>query len=132
MRRFGYVAAIRGEESYPWEPAYSTVRGVLPRSDLTAFETLGAPVRMALARCEVEVTMPGAIALKLNVPSELVEIWVDGEEIEGPAAGEPFDLTAGIHALTFALRVDSIEEELRCELLDVPGSHARARFVLGK
>jgi hypothetical protein len=58
-------------------------------------------------------------------------LWVDGSKVEaGPEV--TLDLKAGVHTLTLAVQLDGQGAGLRCTLDDVPGSPARAQWIVGK
>ncbi len=102
------VRRWRVKEGEAWVPAYSEVSGTLPAA------ALGAELRF-----EIEVTTAGRVGLRIDPP-------------DGVAGPPELDLAAGTHAVT--LRVDRArrgERGLRVELLEVPGSAARARIVGG-
>jgi putative heme-binding domain-containing protein len=134
LSRTGLGAAAGEGAGLTWVPAYSTVAGELPLTDLP---TLGlyvpsqaerAPV--AFVRCQLEATTAGKVKLRLNAAAGLTA-WLDRAPLE---AREEMvvDLPAGRHTLTFAVNRGQRHEPLRCELDDVPGSPARAQVVGGK
>jgi putative heme-binding domain-containing protein len=131
----GYVSSAG--KALTWSPAYSEVSGALPRADLPTL-TLGTlPDSRAevgatgFARCQIDVSTAGPVRLTLETPRGL-SLWVDANSVE-PRETLDLDLAAGVHTLTFAVKLsDRAAPGLRCTLDDVPGSPARAQVVVGK
>jgi putative heme-binding domain-containing protein len=113
----------------PWQPAYSTVSGVLP---LAATITSKTPQDLTLARGEIEVTSPGKIGLHVGEPKGLT-LWVDGKPVGLTSDIVAVDLQKGVHALTFKIDVPSRNGAgIRVEIRDVPGSKGHAQPVGGR
>ncbi len=104
-----------------WVPAYSLVNG-----DLIPYV---APQRMAsAARCDVEVTTPGKIALKLNATKGL-RLTVDEKLVE-LKNNVLLDLGRGVH--TFHFDIDASRKDvLHAEFEEVAGSPGRFQVVGG-
>ena len=105
-----------------WIPVYARVSGALPRASLMGAST---------ARFDVEVTTPGEVAFALK---GVEDCWLslDGKP-RRPAADFKANLAAGRHSVVLnILGPVARPDGLRAELLDVPGSSAQARMVLGK
>jgi len=101
----------------PWSPAYAKVSGVLP----------GQPTPL-LARAQVSVSTGGK--LRLLIPEKTaLGLWINGQLLPAPATEIELDLPAGQHTLTFLVKADA---NLRAELVEAPGSPARAQFVTGR
>ena len=137
LARFGLGAAAGVVPDSPgeaidlsWLPAYSLVSGDLPL-DAPPPIRLGKDVlRHGFVRAELDVSTGGLVKIALADPAGL-DLWVDGSKVvAGPEV--MLDLKSGIHALTLAVPLDSRTAGLRCTLEDVPGSPARARWVVGK
>ena len=111
-----------------WEPAYSTVAGVLPLEDLPRVDD--KDVWVAVVRCQVEASTPGPVVLRLNGAQGL-RLWLDRKLVDVKEATE-VDVPAGVHTLTFAVDLTQRKEPLRCELEDKAESPARVRVVGGK
>jgi putative heme-binding domain-containing protein len=112
--------ALRDDTSLSWTPVYSEVSGNLPLTDA-----------VTIVRCTLEVTTAGKLRLNLHDAGGIA-LWLDGtvREVHNVVA---LDLPRGMHTLT--LRIDARQRanaRLRCELADVPGSAAQARFVGGR
>ena len=118
------------DSSLTWKPAYAHVSGLLADADIPTLTTV-APPRIGLARCQLEVTTPGKIRLKLpNVPG--LRGWMDPTRLD-VAETVDISLTPGTHTLTLLISKDGPPAEaLRVELQETPGSPARAQMVLGK
>jgi putative heme-binding domain-containing protein len=112
---------VRASEGGEWSPAYALVSGELP---------LDAVPASGQVRCEVDVSSPGQVRLRLNTPAGLT-VSVDGAR-DVPQAALLLDLASGRHTVTFTIDRGRRREGLRCELEDVPGSPARAQFIGGK
>jgi putative heme-binding domain-containing protein len=120
------LASPVGAPSLRWFPAYSLVSGDLPPDALPAADGTNA----AFARCEIDVTAPGRIALGVG-PITGLKLWVDGQPktIEDEVE---LDLPRGVHVLTFQVdRAARRKEPLRVELHEVPGSNGAAQPVGG-
>ena len=110
--------------SMTWVPVYSEVSGTLPS---TAFTT---KTSRTIVRCQVDVTTPGRIQLKLN-GAEGLQGFVDHTPLE-LSSEISLDVKQGVHTLTFAISNRKHPTGLRVELGEVAGSAARAQFVAGK
>jgi putative heme-binding domain-containing protein len=131
--RTSFASAASDNPALTWEPAYSTVAGVLPLDaipQLIPRQGIDKDARpVGFVRCQLDVTTPGKVLLRLNVAKGLT-LWLDGVPLEAREA-TVLDLTIGLHRLTFA--VDGVRTEgLRCEVDDQPGSKAQVRVVGGK
>ena len=62
-----------------------------------------------------------------------MKLWVDANRLD-PAESIDVELSSGVHVITILLPkgAKQLTGGLRLELLDVPGSSARAQMVLGK
>ena len=130
MQASGPGAALGDSPALRWEPAYSTVAGVLPLEDLPRLDLGKEAGEAAVVRCQVEASTPGPVLLRLNTAKGL-RLWLDRKPVEVKDATE-LTLPAGVHTLTFAVDLGQRKEPLRCELEDQPGSAARVRVVGGK
>ena len=77
------------------------------------------------------VSTPGPIAVKLNNPDGILTAYFDNKLVD-PAAPIQVDAAPGTHSLMLVLDFWVRKEGLRAELVDVPGSPAKAQFVGGK
>jgi hypothetical protein len=119
--------AVREDSGLGWAPLYATVSGDLPVRDIQATPDSAT----GFVRCTLEVTTSGKLGLDLK-DARGVSLWVDGTATEAREV-VALDLAHGIHVLTF--RVDLKLRHnlpLHCELADVPGSPAQARFLAGR
>jgi putative heme-binding domain-containing protein len=118
--------ALAVDRSLAWTPMYATVAGGLPLPEATIPET-----SIAFVRCTLEVTTPGKLRLDLK-DSRGLNLWVDSNPIAAQDA-VTLDLPQGVHELTFRIELKLRPDgRLHCELDDVPGSPAHARFVGGR
>lgn len=123
-------SAAEDHTSLSWLPAYSTVAGYLPREDLPRFEFKHLPATISCVRCQVEVTTPGALLMRLNM-HDGITAWIDGMPIE-LAPETRINLTTGLHTVTFAVETGKRKLPLQCEFDDASGSKASFRVVGGK
>ena len=107
--------------SKDWIPAYSLVSGdLLPQ--------ISVDKMAAAARCDVEVTTPGKIALKLNSANGL-KLTVDEKLVE-LKENLLLDLGRGVH--TFHFEIDANRKgALHAEFEEVAGSAGRFQVVGG-
>ncbi len=113
-----------------WVPAYSRVDGTLPMADIPTMKPRELEGTYGFARTEIDVTTAGQIKLKVAERDGLT-LWVDGRPV-GLNAETMLELSQGKHVLTFSHDASRPASGLRCELVDVPDSPARAAWVLGK
>jgi putative heme-binding domain-containing protein len=128
LQRGGPEAALGNNPALVWSPAYSTVAGLLPLSDVPHLKTGKGTV--GVLRCQLDASTPGPVLLRFN-SARGVSLWLDGKAVTAQDATE-LTVPAGVHALTVALDLGTRREPLRCELDDKPGSPARVRVVGGK
>ena len=130
----GLEGLLSGEQSLNWRPAYATVSGQLPLSELAPPSPGAGPAPVVLARGQLEVTSPGRVKLTFN-SADALSVWIDGRRVQ-PAIDSPrsviVDLTRGLHTIAVAVDLAHRREGIRCVLEDVAGSPARAQVVLGK
>jgi putative heme-binding domain-containing protein len=130
LRTTRLAAAAGSDPALMWVPAYSQVSGSLPLDALARIAFRSDANAVSVARCQLEVTTPGKVRLRLN-SAQGVTAWMDGQPLEATAA-MVVDLASGVHTLTIAIDRVQRHDGLRCELDDVPGSSARVRVVGGK
>ena len=134
LRRTSYQSASGDDPAYVWSPAYSKVEGGLPLSDIPELRVrnrVAAGTRgVGFVRCELDVTTPGKIALRLGDASAL-KLWLDGRPVE-TAEQTVLDLSRGLHRLTFSVDLASRKQPLRVAIETVPDSEARVQVVGGK
>jgi putative heme-binding domain-containing protein len=125
------------EAGMTWLPAYSTVSGSLPRTDipeLNGMKSIESHKPSRIVRCEIEVTTGGEVGFRHNAskfPGPVRHaLWID-DGADTPFAEQRVKLAPGIHTLTFLLE-DGEGPPLKVELFDVPGSPAKVQPVLGR
>ena len=134
LRRVSYASIAQNDAALTWTPAYSTVVGELPLTDLPEFRIpfrakegqLGA----AFARFELDASSAGQAKLFLNSVTGLTA-WLDANPIK-LTPETTLDLTPGHHRVTFVIELSDRKEPLRFEMADVPGSTAKVQLVSGK
>ena len=138
VRRVGYDATARGDQpkdaaAIVWQPAYSRVNGELPLEEVPPLPDIDASAGRHWLRFEVEVTKAGKVGFALNA-AEGVTVWVDGARVE-VGKGAPqwvAELSQGKHIITFAIDPnEQIKDAVRCRMVEIEGSPARARMVVG-
>ena len=83
-----------------------------------------------MIRCHVDVTTAGKVRLKLNDVAGLT-VFVNGKPTDGKAEFDA-DLPVGQIPVTIIVDRGKRNSEVKLELLDVPGSPARAKPLGGK
>lgn len=122
--------AASDDPALRWSPAYSTVAGGLPVSELPELKIRREQAPFSFARCELDVSTGGPITLQLNSSGGLI-LWVD--EWPTPVADHiPLKLAAGVHRLTWAIDRGQRREPLRLEIIETPGSRAQVKPIGGK
>jgi len=120
---------LKNAPGLKWLPVYSHVSGNLPHGDL-AFDT-NQGKKVSIVRTQLDVSTGGLIRFKVNNAKDL-NVWIEG--ISVPVKAEQFEIELNPGARTLDLRVTNggDAKELRLELVEVPGSRAKAQFVTGK
>jgi putative heme-binding domain-containing protein len=132
LNRRGREYLAVGNHDLRWVPAYSTVAGELPWGDIpTVSDQRG--LTLSSVRFDLTVSVPGAVALGLSHHDGTV-MWIGEKLVESKlSARTVLSLPAGEHSITLSIdRTKSPEQPLSIELLDSPGSAARAQLVTGK
>lgn len=135
LNRTSFATAAGDDPRLTWTPVYSQVGGVLPVADLPALKPHSNLARTGFVRFELNVTTAGKVKLSFGDEGSHarrgLELWVDGRPTEMGRELE-LDLATGVHTFTLAVNLDERKDGLRVELVDVPGSPARAHVVGGK
>lgn len=134
LRRVSYASVAQNDAVLTWTPAYTTVGGELPLTDLPEFRIpfrakdgqLGA----TFARFELDASSAGQAKLLLNSVTDLTA-WLDTNPIK-LTPETTLDLTPGRHRVTFVIELSDRKEPLRVEMADVPESTAKVQLVSGK
>ncbi len=124
------VDAAPATPNLVWQPLYSTVAGTLPLLDVPTIRQDPAKSAKGWLRFALDVSNPGKIRLRFNSTAGL-SVWFDGKPVD---LQDQIDLetSTGRHEATLAVEPGVRKEDLRIELLDVPGSTARVRIATGK
>jgi len=134
LQRTSYHSAVSNDPALTWGPCYSNVSGSLPLDALSTFQFQKPDSkesdRFAFVRCQIEASSPGKVKILLSSSAGLTA-WLDGKPADAKAEME-FDLTSGMHTITFAVNLNQRQEGVRCELEEVAGSGAHARIIGGK
>ena len=130
LQVYGYTSVV-ADPALAWRPAYSRVSGTLDDDDVPTIKTLNDAPKIGLARCQVEVSTPGAVRFALPKAPGL-KVWVDGNRIE-TAVSIDVDLAPGVHTITLLVVKDApIAGGLRLELRNIPGSPSAGADGPGK
>jgi putative heme-binding domain-containing protein len=127
----GLTALGKHEGWQLWSPAYSTVAGELPKSDVPKLKLSNGPDAIGVVRCQIEVTKPGRSKITLNSANGL-SFYLNGKKFDASANAEIDLKSTGIHELVFVMDLSKASDLLRCELAEVPGSSSQFSFVLGR
>ncbi|MFM7152470.1 MAG: PVC-type heme-binding CxxCH protein [Gemmataceae bacterium] len=129
LGRQGVTALLGDRPGLVWEPAYASVNGELPLTDLPRFGLGKNGLRMSVVRAQLDSASPARVPLKLNQTKGLT-VWLDGEPMP---VGDTItlELTPGPHTLTVAVDPREAKNGLRLEIEDSPAS-AGVRFIGGK
>jgi putative heme-binding domain-containing protein len=116
---------IRGrmlrDERTVWTRQFTNVAGEVPLMEAA----IGPDKSVAILRCVLDVQSAGKVELAIN-DTEGLELWLDATVLQ-PQTRLSVDLTTGRHTLDVWIKLPTRKSPaLRCELLDVPGSPARA------
>jgi len=123
------LGAIATDTTLSWAPVYSMVGGDLPTADLVKWNIGQGPLQ-AGAKFQLDCTTAGKVAL--NVPSTTgLQAWLDGAPLDLKAE-TILNLSAGMHTVTFSVKLDERKVPLRVELDELKDSPARVRIVGGK
>ena len=123
------LGAIATDGTLAWSSAYSQVDGNLPAGELAKWNIGKGPFQAA-ARFQLDCTTAGKVALKVPDTTGL-QAWLDGAPLDLKTE-TPLTLTAGMHTVTFSVKLDERKEPLRVEVDEVKDSPARVRIVGGK
>ncbi len=130
FRRTRVAAAAEPDNPFSWSPVYSTVSGVLPLAEVPSFTVWKDTAAQSVVRFQLDVTTGGKAKLKFN---SIKGLSVYRGNIPVDAQPETIlDLPAGRHTVTLLIDRSQRREDLRIELVDVPGSPARVSVVGGK
>jgi putative heme-binding domain-containing protein len=127
LNRTSHDTVATNDSALTWQPVYSTVAGVLPIDQLPRFQPHRETDPTSFVRCQVEVTTPGEVRLRLNSTAGLA-LWLDGKP--APVTEElKVEWARGTHTLTFDINHSKRQIPLKLELL---ASTAQAQLVSGK
>ena len=111
-----------------WQPAYATVGGDLPVSELPAAKESGA----AYVYFQVAVSKPGEVRLKLNSTAGL-HAFMDDRSVSLTSTDQVLTVPAGLRTMVF--KVDTKARggvPLHVEIIESTNSPARAIPVVGR
>ncbi len=123
----GTTLALGDDPALTWQPAYSTVAGVLPLADLPVIKRWDQ--RLAFVRFQIDVTTAGRFTFQLGDVAGL-ELWADDKSLK-VASETTAELSAGPHTLTVAIDLAKRTAPLRIELAPGSGSTGKATILGG-
>ncbi len=133
LRRTSYAQAAGDDPAFQWRTLYSTVSGEVPLAELPEVSVRNRVAEgsrgVSFARCELEVTSPGALRLVVG-DVEGLQTWLGEQPLE-LASETPLSLPAGRYRLTFCIEREVRQRPLRVEAVIPDGSPAAVRFVGG-
>lgn len=119
-----FLENISAADATEWGETYSSVEGTLPLDPLYAAQKGSA----IYVQCELVVTSPGKVGLKLNSPAGL-HLWLDGQPVE-VAPDIEFEAATGRRTLTFRADPKARPDEgLKATLFISDDSTAQAELV---
>ncbi len=127
------IDSILKNRAIPWRTVYSKVSGDLPVADLTIVKPSDSieesKTKRAITRFTIDVTSPGAIGLRFN-SAKGISALLEGRAI---SIEERTDLNLSKGRYDIVLLIDSgvRTDDLRVEIVEVPGSSGRAEPIVG-
>ncbi len=118
----------------PWRTVYSKVSGDLPVGDLSIVKPSdsinNSKLTRAIARFAIDVSTPGVVGLRFRSTQGLSTL-LDGRPISIKDQTD-LELTKGRHEIVLLIDTSVRRDDLRVEIVDVPGSAGRAEPSLGE
>ncbi|MFO0938256.1 MAG: hypothetical protein U0798_17260 [Gemmataceae bacterium] len=130
FRRTRIAVAAEKENGLTWTPTYTRVSGELPIGEISKYSVWNNTEPQSVVRCLIDVTTAGPVRLKFNDLTGLTT-FVNGKPVGGKNEID-VDLPVGTISVTMIVDRGKRNSEIKVELLDVPGSPARAKPVNGK
>jgi len=132
--RQGIQAAASDRVKLVWQPAYSTVGGILPPDGLPQLEIRhgleGSRELFSFLRCQFDVKKAGRIQFRWN-QIDGVSAWLDSAAIPVKQSME-LEVAAGSHTLTLAVDWLRRKEGIRLEILEPGNNPASFQVINGK
>jgi putative heme-binding domain-containing protein len=129
LNRQGVPVAVDPKSGVTWKSIYTTVAGTLPETEVTQVRYGGRKTGVGFLRTEIEVTTPGKLSLKLNDIKGL-SLWI-GSEGQVVRDNMIVDLPVGKHTILLTIEMAEREAPVELELLESPGSMAKAAWFTG-
>ena len=130
FRRARIAVAAEKENGLTWTPTYTRVSGELPFNEISKYAVWQNTEQQSVIRCHIDVTTAGKVRFKLNDTTGLT-VFVDSKPVDAKAE---FDMDVPVGQIPITMIVDRGKRitDVKLELLDVPGSTARAKPLGGK
>lgn len=132
IRRNRIGSTVEDSPDFTWSSSYSTVRGVLPVTDLPVIPFKGPfqdlPEGISVLRAELDVSTAGSTLIDLGDTMGL-SMWLDTTPLESSG---PQSLTVGRHRLTLVIDRAKRTAPIRVELKDPPTGAAQVQLITGK
>ncbi len=111
------------DKKLAWSRQFTNVAGEVPLSEAAS----GPDQSVAILRCALDVRIPGKVSIGISDAAG-VQMWIDGALVPQPGRITK-ELEVGRHIFDFWIDLPARKAAgLRCELLEVPGSPARAQW----
>jgi putative heme-binding domain-containing protein len=130
IRKNRVASAADNEPSLTWSSAYTTVAGVLPLEAAPQMRIWNDTAPLSVLRCQLEVTAPGKVKLKVN-SVEGLSLWI-GASPADVKEEMIVDLPAGVQSIMLSVDRSKRKEGVRLELEDIADSPARVSVIGGK
>ncbi len=121
----GGLQGALGDVQTAWQPVFGTVGGQLPLADIPELRV--GKKRVGLLRFQVEVSQPGPVDFRVTNQQGLT-MWV-GHPLRPVRPGNAVELESGPQTVAVQVDLEVRQDPVQIELVDVPGSGARARLA---
>ena len=122
LRKNRVAAAADNDPSLSWAGAYTTVSGLLPLDAAPALRIWNDTAPLSILRCQLDVTTPGKVKLKLNTIEGLT-LWIGTTPVDVKEE-MPVDLPQGLQTIMISVDRSKRKEGIRFELEDLADSPA--------
>jgi len=128
--RTGAETAISDDAMLTWQSEYGQVSGKLPIGPLPKIRLRGRGGQVSIIRLTLNVSAAGKVQLNWNDTTGLT-FWVNKTQVPTEQQMK-LQLDKGPHTVTVVIDRKTHSETISVELVDVPGSPARAQLAGGK
>lgn len=132
IRRDRIGSTVEDSADFTWSSSYSTVRGLLPVTDLPVIPFKGPfqdlPDGISVLRAEFDVSTAGSTLIDLGETTGL-NVWLDATPLDTKA---PQKVSVGRHRLTLVVDRAKRTAPIRVEIKDPATEAAQVQLVTGK